>query len=116
MKKWLKRVGIGLISAGASFVIVSIMNKLLFGYDDWLYKSIMMSVPWLPITLLKGYLVEDKGWKSWRFMGTIAVTVLVATLFIAGVCLSLEDYWKHAWYMTFCFTYPTCMAPLQNNN
>ena len=116
MKKWLKRIGIAVASALGSFVVVSIVNKLFFGYDDWLYRSVMMSVPWLVITLLKYHLVVDKGWKQWRFVLTIASVVLIATLFIAGVCLSHSDYWQRTWYLTFCFTYPTFMTLIQDNN
>lgn len=115
MKKWLKRIGIGLLSALCSFVVVSIVNKLLFGYDDWLYRSIMMSAPWLAITLLKYYFVVDKGWKTLKFMLTLAGITLLTTLFVTGVCLSLSDYWEQTWYITFCCTYPTCFAALKDN-
>ena len=116
MKKWLKRIGTGILYTILSFVVVSIMNKLLFGYHDWLYRSVMMSAPWFVITLLKYILVGTKGWKQWEFTLGIAATVLVATLFITGVCLSMEAYWQCTWYVTFSFTYPTCFIPLQDKN
>lgn len=115
MKKWLRRILVGMASAGLSFVIISIITKLLFGYEDWLYRTIMMSAPWAGITLLKYHFVVDKGWKQGKFALTVAAIVFVTTLFITGVALSLSDYWKHAWYITFCFTYPTFMATPQDN-
>ena len=111
MKKWLKRIGVGICCACASFVIVSIMHKLVFAYDEWLYRSVMMSAPWFVITLLKYYFIVDKGWKQWKLMLTVATTTLIATLFIAGVCLSRVDCWSEAIYFTFCFAYPTVTIP-----
>ena len=112
MKKWLGRIIEGLVCAALSFVIISIVTKLMIGHDDWLYRSVTLSAPWGLVTLLKYYLVVDKKWKQLRFVVTIVLTTLTVTLFVTGVCLSLPDYWDYTSHITYGFAYPACLLQI----
>lgn len=106
MKKWSGRLGEGLAYALAGFIIVSILNKLLFKSDDWLYRSLVTSVTWGVVIPIKYYFIIDKKYNLWAVITILMLTVIILSLFVTGVCLSLPNYWLHTGYITYAFLWP----------
>ena len=101
MKKWLGRIGEGLDKALFAFVVVSILGKLIFKETDWLFRSLALSIPEffaIPITY---YALVDKKYKKWPVVIYTTLCVFIATLFILGVCLDVEEYWWKTFTITF---------------
>lgn len=105
MKKWLGRIGESLGFGLVGFVVVSILYKLIFKEEDWLYKSLVLSVTDAIAIPIKYYLIVDKKYKKWPAVISITLAVVIITLFITGVCMSIEDYWRHTFMITFFFSW-----------
>lgn len=112
MKKWLGRIGEGLVFTIGNFIIISILNKLLAKYDDWLYRSLVLAVPYVFAIPIKYYGIVDKRRKKWPVVIFTTLFVGIITLFITGVCLPIEDYWWQTFYITFFFGWAMIFAPI----
>ncbi len=106
MRKWLGRIWEGIETGVAVFVFVSVLNKLLFKADDWLLRSLATCVPWIFAKPIIYYYLVDKKSKRWPLVVSTAICVFIGSLFILGVCLSLEEYW----WKTFMFTFFSAWA------
>ena len=104
MNKTLKRLrDVGYTSI-LSFIMISIAYKLIFRYDDWLFKSLGGALSYGLAWLLKLYMFEAKVLKKTLFLIAVSFSLAIATLFVSGVCLSLDDCWWHTFYITVAFT------------
>lgn len=113
MRKWLGRFGEGIVSGIFSFIICSVMAKLIFKADNWLYITLVISIPKLVIIPLKYYIyVDDKKRRKWAIIGTSVFLVGLITLFVTGVIMSIDSYLGKTFTITFMFGFMTLTAPI----
>ncbi|MBQ8042621.1 MAG: hypothetical protein IJ272_00530 [Clostridia bacterium] len=101
MRKWLGRIWEGVESGVAIFVVISVLNKLIFKEEDWLYRTLATCIPWIVAKPIIYYFVQDKKRKRGPLVVLTAICVFIGSLFVLGVCLSLEEYWWKAFTITF---------------
>lgn len=101
MRKWLGRIWEGVESGVAIFVVISVLNKLIFKEEDWLYRTLVTCIPWIVAKPIIYYFVQDKKRKRGPLVVSTAICVFIGSLFVLGVCLSLEEYWWKAFMITF---------------
>lgn len=101
MRKWLGRIWEGVESGVAIFVVISVLNKLIFKEEDWLYRTLATCIPWIVAKPIIYYFVQDKKRKRGPIVVSTAICVFIGSLFVLGVCLSLEEYWWKAFMITF---------------
>jgi len=101
MRKWLGRIWEGVESGVAIFVVISVLNKLIFKEEDWLYRTLATCIPWIFAKPIVYYFLVDKKRKRWPLVISTAIYVFGVSLFILGVCLSVEGYWWNAFMITF---------------
>ena len=101
MRKWLGRIWEGIESGVAIFVVISVLNKLIFKEEDWLYRTLATCIPWIVAKPIIYYFVQDKKRKRGPLVVSTAICVFIGSLFVLGVCLSLEEYWWKAFMITF---------------
>ena len=101
MRKWLGRIWEGVESGVAIFVVMSVLNKLIFKEEDWLYRTLATCIPWIVAKPIIYYFVQDKKRKRGPIVVSTTICVFIGSLFILGVCLSLEEYWWKAFMITF---------------
>jgi positive regulator of sigma E activity len=101
MKKWIGRILEGLDRVIFAFMVMSILSKLLFKEDDWLLKSLTLSIPYLFIVPISYYALIDRQYKKWQVVIFATILVFICSLFVLGVCLSVDDYWYKTFMITF---------------
>lgn len=101
MRKWLGRIWEGVESGVAIFVVISVLNKLIFKEEDWLYRTLATCIPWIVAKPIIYYFVQDKKRKRGPLVVSTAICVFIGSLFVLGVCLSLEEYWGKTFMITF---------------
>ena len=106
MRKWLGRICEGIVTGAVAFVVASILNKLIFQLDDWLFLSLCTSIPWIFAKLIVYYFLIDKKCKRWPLVVSTATCILIGSLFVLGVCLSVNE----CWLITFRLTYFSTIA------
>jgi len=106
MRKWFGRICEGIETGAFAFVIVSILNKLIFKEEEWLLRSLALAIPYVFAIPITYYVVADKKYKKWPVVIFVTLCVFIGSLFILGVCLSVEEYW----WKTFMFTFFSAWA------
>lgn len=101
MRKWLGRIWESVEAGVAVFICVSILNKLIFQLDDWLFRSLAACIPCFFAKLVVYYFLVDKKRKRWALVVSTVIYVFIGSLFVFGVCLSLEEYWSETSMITF---------------
>lgn len=113
MRKWLGRIGEGILSGIFGFIIGSTMGKLVFKADNWLFIASVISIPRLVITPLKYYIyVDDNKQRKWPIIGVSVFLVGLITLFVTGVILSIDSYLGKTFTITFMFGFMMLTAPI----
>lgn len=101
MRKWLGRIWESVETGVIIFVVISVLNKLIFKEEDWLYRTLATCIPWIFAKLTIYYFVIDKKRKRLPLVVSTTICVFIGSLFVLGVCLSLEEYWWKAFMITF---------------
>lgn len=113
MRKWLGRIGEGFLSGILAFIIGSIMGKLVFKVDDWIFMACVIGIPRLVITPLKYYIyVDDNKERKWPIIGFSVFLVGLLTLFVTGVIMSIDSYLGKTFVITFMFGFILLTAPV----
>ena len=103
MSKTMKRLrDVGGISI-LTFAMLSILYKLILGYDDWLFKTLGWTLSYGLAWFMKSYMLDAKIVKKTLFVILVSFILAISTLFVSGVCLSLDDCWWHTYYITVAF-------------
>lgn len=116
MRKWIGRIGEGLGHGLIGFVVTSILYKLIFKEDDWLYRSLVLSITDAIAIPIKYYSIVDKKCKKRPTVISAILAVMIITLFITGVCLSIVDYGWHTFRITFFFGWAMIFIPIDEEN
>lgn len=113
MRKWIGRIWEGIEICVLSFIFVSILNKLLFKEVDWLERSLATCIPYIFTIPIMYYYIVDKKRKRWPLVGSTAICVFIGSIFLLGVCLSIDEYWLLTWRFTF---FSTCAMTFSQVN
>lgn len=104
MRKWLGRIWEGIELVVLTFIVGSILNKLIFKDADWLARTLALSIPYLFAKPIIYYYLVDKKRKRWPLVVSTAICVFIGSLFLLGVCLSVDGYWLRTFRLTYFST------------
>lgn len=108
MRKLLGRLLEGIARGIVGFVLSSIFWKLLLKSDDWLFYSLTLSIPDVFATLILYYTIVDMKNKKWPVTIGTTLFVFIGSLFVLGVCLSVEKYFWKIFMITFSSFWAMC--------
>lgn len=105
MKKHLKRFGEEIIVCVISFIILAVINKLLFKEENWLYESACCAIVYSIGSYISPFLTSaTEGIKSNIILrlGLIALLFFIVA-FILGVLFNMTTWLEHTMFITFVF-------------
>ncbi len=84
------------------FIVISVMNKLIFKQDDWLYTSLSWSLAYGIGLLVRPFVLDSKREQKDNVLYQVVTIVVVFMLsaFLMGVLFNVQRWFVYTWSIT----------------
>ena len=108
----MERIGAYLILYVGLTILLTVIHKLIFNYEDWLWLSLSWSTVFVATLPFKKFIIKKKDNLSHKILnGTLAsACVFFLIAFALGVVMNMSDWLKYTFDITAPFAFSLALG------